>query len=281
MKKKLLFAISIVFALSFHSLLAATNLVQNGGFESGTSDWPIAFGTFSITAANGPTASGTASALFGGGSTTGNGEVVQKITTVPGTSYVVQFDYKSLDSGTADSEEVDVVISGTDSSTLLNLDRGPTYGGEPTTSFQTAVGTFTAPATSGSITLFGYDKAVIDNVIVTTGSFSAPGKYTGSVKVSSTIPSQSIASFHTESVVARVTPSGGLFLIEQPSGIIETAAFQNENTLAHSGTTVAVTVSGKTNIKFTTISNSFTGGPGGLDVPVTDTETFKLKRVGK
>jgi hypothetical protein len=44
---------------------------------------------------------------------------------------------------------------------------------------------------------------------------------------------------------------------------------------------VAVTVSGKTNIKFTTISNSFTGGPGGLDVPVTDTETFKLKRVGK
>jgi len=258
--------------------MAATNLVQNSGFESGTDNWLIDVGTFSVTAANGPSASGTASALLGGGSTTSEGGIIQQITTVPGTSYVLQFDYKTLDSGTADFKVAQVIVSDTSGpTTLLNLVRETGEGG-PTTTFQTAVGTFTAITSGATVLVQAEDEGVIDNVIVTTGSFSAPGKYTGSVKLSSTIPSQSIGSFHTESVVARITPSGGLFLIEQPSGAIETAAFQNENTLAISDTTDKVTVKDKTHIKFTTINNTSTGGPGGLDVPVTDTETFSLKK---
>jgi hypothetical protein len=127
----------------------------------------------------------------------------------------------------------------------------------------------------------GYDESVIDNVVVASGSFSEPGKYTGSVKVSSAIPSQSIDSFHTESVVARITPSGGVYLIEQPSGNIETGVFQSENTLAISATTATITVKDKTHIQFTESTYTVGGGSGGLnEVPVTDTEAFSLKKAG-
>jgi len=281
MKRNLLFAVSIVFGFSFHSVMAATNLVQNSGFESGTDDWTSGEGTFTITAANGPSATGTASALLGGGSITSESEIGQQIATVPGTSYVVQFDYKTLDSGTGDDEFCILYVTDTNNDILLQITRQG-VSGQPTTTFQTAVGTFTATTSGATIDVVGFDEAVIDNVIVSTGSFSEPGKYTGSVKVSSTIPSQSVDSFHTESVVARITPSGGLYLIEQPSGTVETGAFQNENTLAISGTTATVTVKDKTDIKFTTTTDALAGGSGGLDeVPVTDTEAFSLKKVGK
>ena len=281
MKRHVLFVAAVSFGFSFHSLLASTNLVQNSGFESGTDNWNINDGTFTITAANGPSATGTASAFLGGGSITSESVIDQQFATVPGTSYVVQFDYKTLDSGTADAPFCEVYLTDTNSDIVLEIVRQQ-GSGQPTTTFQTAVGTFTATTSSATINVVGYDKSVIDNVIVASGSFSKPGKYTGSVKVSNTIPSQSIGSFHTESVVARVTPSGGLYLIEQPSGIIETGAFESENTLNISGTTATVTVKDNTDIKFTATTNTVTGGSGGLNqVPVTDIETFSLKRVGK
>jgi hypothetical protein len=277
-KKNLLFAVSIVFGLSFHSVMASTNLVQNGGFESGTDDWPVQIGTFTITAANGPSATGTASALLGGGSISSEAEIGQPIATVPGTSYVVQFDYKTLDSDIADDESCQAFVSDTNGATLLSLVRNQSDG-EPTTTFQTAIATFTAISSSETVTVVGFDKSVVDNVIVASGSYSEPGKYTGSVEVSSTVPLQSVGSFHTESVVARITPSGGVYLIEQPSGTIETGGFENENTLAISGTTATVSVKAKTDIKFTVTSNTFTGDED--DIPVTNMETFSLKRVGK
>ena len=281
MKRHVLFVAAVVFGFSFHSLMAATNLVQNSGFESGTDNWLRDTGTFAITAANGPSASGSASALLGGAGIASVGVIYQQIATVPGTSYVIQFDYETLDSGTADFKYAQVLVSDTGGATLLDLVRESGGNGVPTTSFQTAVGTFTAISSGATLYVEAEDEAVIDNVTIASGSFSAPGKYTGSVKLSSTIPSQSIASFHTESVVARITPSGGLFLIDQPGGDIEVGAFQNEHTLAYSGTTAAVTVKDRTDIKFTKINNTTTGGSGGLNVPVTDMETFKLKRVGK
>jgi hypothetical protein len=278
MKRHVLYVATVVFGFSFHSLMAATNLVQNGGFESGTYNWPIFIGTFTITAANGPSATGTASALLGGGSITSQGEITQQIATIPGTSYIVQFDYKTLDSVTADQKYSQVDVSDTNGAILLNL-IGQQGAGEPTTTFQTAVGTFTAISNSETIDLTGYDKAVVDNIIVASGSYSEPGKYTGSVKVSSTIPSQSVGSFHTESVVARISPSGGITLIEQPSGIIEAGSFQSENTLAISGTTATVSVKDKTDIKFTVTTDTFTGEGNGI--PVIDTEAFSLKKAGK
>src|SRR5580698_2061396 len=143
-KKNLLFALSIVFALSFHSVMASTNLVQNSGFESGTADWPIAQGTFKITAANGPSATGTASALLDP-NTTGGAEITQQIPTIPGTSYIVQFDYKTLDSSNAAESYTQVVVSDTNDVALLDL---IFQEGQPTTTFQTAVGAFTALSSS-------------------------------------------------------------------------------------------------------------------------------------
>jgi hypothetical protein len=274
MKKNLLLAVSMVFGLSLHSLMAATNLVPNSGFESGTANWLVEFGDFSIFAANGPSASGTASALLGGASTSDQGQIYQSIATVPGTSYVVQFDYETLDTGTPNPNFAEVLVSDSNGNTLFNADP------VGTTTFQTAIGTFIATTGSSTVYARGRDKVVVDNVIISSGSFSAPGKYTGSVKRSSTIPSQSIGSLHTESVVARITPTGGFYLIKQPSGEIENGGFVNEHTLAisESGTTAAVTVKDNKDIKFTTIYNTTTNVPGGLDVPVTDTETFSLKK---
>lgn len=214
MKRHVLFGAAVLFGFSFHSLIAATNLVQNGGFESGSNNWPISLGTFTITADNGPSATGTASALLGGGSITGQGEITQQIATIPGTSYIVQFDYKTLDGVPADQKYSQIDVSDNANDTILLNLIGQEGSGEPTTVFQTAVGTFTAIGNSTTIDLTGYDKAVVDNVLVTTGSYSEPGKYTGSVKVSGTIPLESVGSFHTESVVARISPSGGITLIK-------------------------------------------------------------------
>src|SRR5580698_849525 len=100
-KKNLLFAVSIGFGLSVHSVMASPNLVENGGFESGTADWSFVEGSFTITADNGPSATGTAAALLGGESA--EAQIGQQIATVPGTSYVVQFDYKTLDSNSANN----------------------------------------------------------------------------------------------------------------------------------------------------------------------------------
>ena len=258
--------------------MASTNLVQNSGFESGTTGWPTQSGTFAITAANGPSATGTASALLGGGSLNSLADITQQIATIPGTNYVVQFDYKTLDSNTARQKYTQVSISDSNGFTLLNLTRA--LGADaPTTVFQTAVGAFTAISGGATLQLAGYDSAVVDNVVIATGSYSEPGKYTGSLKVSSTIPSVSIGSFHTESVVARITPSGGVYLIEEPSGIIEAGGFENENTLAISGTTATVSVKAKTDIKFTVTTVTFTGRA--TNIPVTNTETFSLKKAGK
>jgi hypothetical protein len=277
-KRRVLFAVAVLFGFSFHPLIAATNLVQNGNFENGTADWPLVEGPFTIIAANGPSASGTASALLGGQSTSAESQIGQHITTVPGINYVVEFDYKTLDSDTADDESCVVEVVDANNNVLSEIYRHQ-GNGQPTTAFQTAAGTFTATGTAATIFVVGSDESVIDNVVVTSGSFSEPGKYTGSVKISGTIPLESVGSFHTESVVARVTPTGALYLIEQPSGTVEAGDFESDNTLAISGTTAPVTFKGRTDITFTVTNDTVTEDQN--EIPVTDLETFSLRKVGK
>ena len=273
MKRTLLLAVSIAFGLSAHSLLAATNLVQNGGFESGTNDWNLNNDDFSITAANGPSASGTAAALLGGAGTSDDGSIFQNFPTTPGINYVITYDYKTLDTGTATNRfsQVSVEVDGSNGNEVNN-NNNITY--TPTTSFQTAIDSFTANSGTSTIYVSGNDEVVVDNVSVVSGSFSKPGRFTGSVKITGTIPSQTIGAFHTESVVARISPSGGIYWIMEPTGDYGTAALLNDSTIAYSGSTQAVKIADKDHISFSYTAPNF----GSLE---TTMDFFKLKRAGK
>jgi len=251
--------------------MAATNLVQNGGFESGTNDWNLNYDDFSITAANGPSASGTAAALLGGASTGDDGDIFQNFPTTPGVNYVITYDYKTLDTGTATNINSDVSVE-VDGSNGNELNNNSNIEYRPTTSFQTAIDSFTANSGTSTIYVYGNDEVVVDNVSVVSGSFSKPGKYTGSVKITGTIPSQTIGAFHTESVVARISPSGGIYWIMEPGGDYNTAALLNDGKIAYSGTIEAVTIADKDHIKFSITY------PGSTE---STTDAFSLKRTGK
>ena len=252
--------------------MAATNLLPNGSFENGLIDWNVNYGV-TIDTTTGQQTSGTASIVLGGTTGDSNGELTSNpFPTTPGTNYIVQFDYETLD-GTAGNNQYVEVYAHDAFSNLSLLDREvPT----PTTKFVTTSYAFTATGTGATIGIYGEDQEVVDNVIVSTGSFGAPGKYTGSVKETTGLPTQDISSMSTESVVARITPSGGLYLIEQPSGSTDTGAFINSSTIAYSGTTFAVSIVDKTHIKFTTSFSYPNDTP-----PDTYMQTFMLHKVGK
>jgi len=261
--------------------MAATNILQNGSFESGTTAWNFPNdGSVVIDGSSGQQTSGTASALFDPGDTLGQeAELYQTFPTTPGSNYIVQFDYETLDSSPFDDQYMEVYVSGTNIQPLLYVNPNPT------THFQTSTNTFVASGTSATIELYGEDNIVYDNVIVYTGSFSEPGKYSGKVKVTGTLPLESIASFHTESVVARISPTGGISWIQQPSWISNNSEFEDtinlgsfitDSSLAVSGTTVPVSIKTKTHVSFTETFSNTNGIP-----PLTDILTFTLHKVGK
>jgi hypothetical protein len=272
MKRTLLFAATIVFGLSCHSLLAAANLLPNGSFENGLTGWNPD-GIVAIDTTPGQQTSGTASALLGGTTSIfDEGSVTSlRFPTTPGTTYTAQLDAETLDGTSSDDHYVEFTARDGTSNNQI----GYTYF-TPSTKFTTFSTSFTATGTSSYVEVYGYDQEVVDNVIVSTGSFSEPGKYTGSVKQTTAISSLSISSFSTQSVVARITPSGGLTLIEQPSGWLESGGFVSNSSIAYSGTTDSVTISDKDHIKFTSVSNDNEN-----DVPYTYTQTFVLHKVGK
>jgi len=105
--------------------LAGPNLVQNGGFESGFTDW-----TYARWGTTGDALSGTTSAYTGcvgstcirnsDGSydTTDGAYLYQDITTVPGTSYTLSFDYRP---GPGTPNELVALFGGTTAIDLVNL----------------------------------------------------------------------------------------------------------------------------------------------------------------
>lgn len=120
----------------------------------------------------------------------------------------------------------------------------------------------------------------MDNVRLFAGSFSKPGRYTGTVKISGSLPSADISSFHTESVVADAGTNGSLFVLTQPSGTFLEGAFISGSTVALSGTTQSFTLKG-TNLDFTTIDSAQASDAlDGTTAPETTTSVFKLHRVG-
>ncbi|HBJ36030.1 MAG TPA: hypothetical protein DDZ51_15035, partial [Planctomycetaceae bacterium] len=93
---------------------SGANLVTNGSFESGTTDWTVT-GNVSIGGAASPS-DGTGQAIFSGGNTENTGSIQQTISTVVGETYTVLFDYGAFGSGQAQTLRLEAFGS----ATLLN-----------------------------------------------------------------------------------------------------------------------------------------------------------------
>jgi len=272
-------AFALAFGTSSFSAKAGANLLTNGSFEnaatvSTSNGWTVtsAKGSVVIDTRTGDQFSGTQSAEFGPTSDSyGYGSISQTFPTVAGSNYIVQFTYKTLDF--ADTYNYSyVAVSASDSmGSLISYNEDP----NPPGTFTTRTEAFVANTGSSTIYLSGQDQIILDNVIVMTGSFSNPGKYSGKGIAFTSLPSQRLFSFHTESIVARITPSGGFYAITQPDAQVFSGAFLNNGKIIVSGSTVAVTIHGG-KVKFSEVSSNDDAN----GIMETDTNSFTLTRTG-
>ncbi len=256
--KSLLILAGLLLAFS-SPLLKADNLITNGDFETGNLNGWAVQGSTAIDSGTGEVEGAYAANLDP--SSNNYGTLSQTFETTPGVSYVLQYDGIS-------NQTFESYVSVTGSNTTI-------YNGSiPSSStFTTHRSTFVAVSGTTQLT-FGadYGTTIIDNVIVSTGSFSAPGRYTGSVKITTSVPSQNIASLHTESIVARITPTGGISTITQPNGSVDAGGFADAGMLLLDGTSVPFTIKGKT-VTFTVTTNN------GSTPASTETTVYRLHKV--
>jgi len=289
MKKtaQLMAAFALAIGISSLSAKAGTNLLINGSFEAGplvsSTGWTLDSGSGSVIIDTAPAdqapTSGTQSAQFDPGGSIGSGQIEQTFPTVSGSAYVLQFAVETLDPyDYNDFPEVVVRVTGSNQ-TLVNTTYY-VYSTSPGLSdqFATISNVFLANSSSSTITFYAQDEVILDNVVVTTGSFAKPGKYTGTIKTSVGVSPEGISSFNTQSVVARITPSGGYYTITQPFGDVFTGAFQQNGMLIlTSGATVPVAIHGG-NVKYAQVLNSYNDNNGDR---VTGTAYYNVNKAGK
>jgi len=227
MKNALLIGLASLLWFSSPSAKAA-NLITAAGWVKEGGDVTIVSGTLNIG--------------IGGD----YGEVLQTFATVPGTTYVLQYNLKTTDEALA-SFLADV----TGTSALISNAADASPSGVPTT-FTAQVAVFTADSTVTTLEFMG-SYITLNNVSVTAGSFTKPGKYTGTAVVTQTLTAATIAGAHTDTVVARVTASGGVSILDEPFGTYYSGCFLSGTSIALSGKTSAATLSGDA-LKFTVIS---------------------------
>lgn len=234
MKKLLLIAATIAFVTGGHSLMAQ-NLVTNPTF-TGTSTATVAGWTFTpdaiLTTSTG-VISGSSSALLSVLSDTNGGTVTSStaFATTVGATYIVEFAYKSVNSASATNTNIAYVeaeVGGTNGSTKDELDQfyvASSTGSTPALTF------FTANSALSKV-LFTGAQASVDDVNIYLGTYNKPGRFSGTVKVTGTFPGQNFGAVSSQSVVANVNASGGLTLIQEPSGIVETGLVVTTGTAA-------------------------------------------------
>jgi hypothetical protein len=243
MKSAFLVALASILSLSSPSLKAG-NLLTHAG-------WTVKSGTVAI---------GPNYATFG----SGYGELEQTFATVSGSTYIVQFETAITAAGAA---YLDGGVS--DSSSTLAI------WTTPSASFVTQDYSFIASGTTATIYFYGFDAYLdLANASVSTGSFTKPGEYTGSVTVTKTLPVSGISASHTETVIAKISSSGGIDAITEPSGNVLLGGFASDSSFVYNGVTVPATLSGST-LTFT-LSASGTAGVLGETTPATDTDAISL-----
>ncbi len=144
------------------------------------------------------------------------GNAEQTIATVPGTTYILQYQVKTV---SATASYLDVTVSGT--STLFTF---YPYDGTLPNTFSAQAVAFTANSAATTLD-FTSGSANLENLSVTAGSFTKPGKYTGTVMFTQSLPTANISGSHTDTVITRVTASGGISILTEPFADITEAVF--------------------------------------------------------
>ena len=170
--------------------------------------WVYALGTVTFTA-NSLTIESSNYALIGAGN---------NFTTVPGDTYIVQFSIKGVNVNPANTN-FSVYVTGTVGSYSNVV---AVYQPSVTTASTAQTFAFTADSTKTQLE-FSLGTYVESSVVITApsvnlGSFTKPGKYTGSITITRTLPSGDISTSSTETAVARVTAEGGFSILTAPNG---------------------------------------------------------------
>lgn len=199
-------------------------------------------------------------ATFGSAS----GELEQTFATTPGITYIVQFVAE---------------ITGTEGQYLEGgiLGSPDTLASWSTTSttFVTQDYAFIANSHTTTIYFYGYGAYLdLAKTSVAEGSFTQPGKYAGSVVVTKSLPVPGISASHTESVVAQINASGGIYAITEPSGSVLIGSFASDSSFVYDGATIPATLNGS-NLTFS-VSESSTTSDANESTPVTATDTISL-----
>ena len=172
---KSLFIASALALAAAGSAQAATNLVINGSFESGTgglgsfSGWQTQFGdaaTFVDSSGQtgnqpGQASSGLWSAYFGSTAASGGATISQSLTTAPGQSYVLTFDLANDNAG---QPAANAFVARIDGQTLFSFSQLPRQN------YIHETATFTAAGSSSLLSFFGSNDngyLQLDNVAVT------------------------------------------------------------------------------------------------------------------
>jgi hypothetical protein len=145
-------------------------LLVNGSFESGLSNWTPAGNVAARSATPYVPTDGTTLAGFNGGNTTPNGVITQTFSTTPGTTYTLTFDAGVLSYNTLE-QKVQVRVAGSaplisDTVTMRGTGGGNTNWASKSYTFTADRATTTLTFTDVSATTDGLDH-LLDNISVT------------------------------------------------------------------------------------------------------------------
>jgi hypothetical protein len=201
-------------------------------------------------------------AVFG----TSEGVIQQTFPTVAGTNYVLEYEYKTTGSAAA---YLDTRVSGS-TNTLVSASSETT-----STNYTIQAYAFAASGTSATIDFYGDQSTLyLVNTTVSAGSFTQPGAYSGNVTVAKALTAEGISSSHVETLVSKITPSGGMYTISQPSGDVIIGGFLNDSTFVYDGKTAPAKLNGNS-LTFT-LTESGTATDGFESTPETETEAVSL-----
>jgi hypothetical protein len=191
--------------------------------------------------------------------------------TTPGTNYILAFEARTTGTG---GPYIEAEVSG---SANGNADSTLAYTAPEITSTTFTVQDYSFVASSGSaaITVYGYD-AILDLAAtsVSAGTFSQPGKYSGTITITKALTSAGISSSHTDTVVADITPTGAMYAISQPSEGVLIGGFLNSSTFVYDSKSIPATLSGNS-LSFT-LTVSGTATDGYESTPETESDAVSL-----
>jgi len=254
MKSAFLIALATLLWMSAPSV-KATNLLTHTG-------WTEESGTWTETATT---------ATFGRVPAT----YQQTLTTTPGTNYILEFEARTT-LPQNDGAGIEAIVTGSANGNSSAYPAYLVYAATFSTTFTVQDYAFVATSGTTTITVDGAD-AILDLAAtsISPGTFSKPGKYSGTITITKALTSAGISSSHTDTVVADITPTGAVYAISQPSEGVLIGGFLNSSTFIYGAKSTPATLSGNS-LSFSVPAVSGTATDGYETTPETESYAVSL-----